>query len=653
MIGSDTLVLIALALATIALLAAVVGNIALRKRMDFTPDRGRNSTSQLNNDMAALKREVAMLGDTVERFRAQSLAGISESIAEKGTIIKADLSHELHRELEVVTDEFDKALSSIVERLDQKQEELSVRIDNYSSAASSLPEQPAPVELPPPNQPPPLPAPPPDPRINSLIAASVIDRFLSSLEDGQDKRKCLLASLDSVQDTAVLAKLAVAYPSTNSWLILKELVDRGVVSDIAGWALVSGAALTAAAGQHQQAEEFYQAARLSFSAAGGVNHEGLYVIAHSLARLLSQGDRAPLADMLKQEAETHLRFLMETKPTAMALPAVQLAEFYINEERYEAASILFRQIIDLASQVFPDAIYNGESAGRLWQGLAFSLSRLVNKTEPRELFLFIGDETIAFLEKALAAKMPLSDSERQAMQLCLLRLCERDKDSDAALTVAKSLLDDGVRLAVDSENKERFNFVAGEILGTVDELQLSRKKDGMPLLKRLVGIFMAVNNHNKAASAGAKLVDATLDLFGDASLETVAPINALADVYKAMGRYDLAEECYRQILEIQYKVYPTEHEEMVDVLLNLAQVCKLQKDVGEAEIFLESAMEMCTHVFDVTGESSSNSSSSSNSDSNSDSESKPGAEDMEESQRRRKALMDRAEALKGQLSHAL
>ncbi len=630
MIGSDTLALMAVALATLSLVVTIVGNVALRKRMDFTPDRGRNSSSQINNDMDALKREFAALTDTVERFRAQSLAGISESIADKSGAIKADISQELHRELEVVTDEFDKALSAIVERLDQKQEELSVRIDNYNSVAAvpMVIAEAAPVA-------------PPDPRINGLIAASVIDRFLLSLEDSDDKRKCLLASLDSVQDTAVLAKLAVAYPSSNSWLILKELADRGIVSDIAGWALVTGASLTAAAGKFQMAEEFYQAARLSFSAAGSTNHEGLYVIAHGLARLLAPGERVPLADMLNQEAETHLRFLLETKPTAMALPAVQLAEFYINEERFEPATILFRQVIDLAGQVFPDTIYNGESAGRLWQGLALSLSKLVNKLEQREFFLFMGDDTIAFLEKALAAKMPLSDNERQAMQLCLLRLCERDKDPVTALGVAKSLLDDGVRLAVDSENKERFNFVAGEILSTVDELHLSRKKDGMPLLKRLVGIFMAVNNHNKAASAGAKLVDATLDLFGDASLETVAPINALAEVYKAMGRFDLAEECYRQILEIQYKVYPAEHEEMVDVLLNLAQVCKLQKDVGEAEIFLESAMEMCTHVFDAEESQTE------------ESDEKAGSGDQEETQRRRRALMARAEALKGQLSHAL
>jgi len=613
MIGSETLILIAFALGLISLLVSIVSNLSLRKRIDFTPDRGRNSTSQINSDMSALKREFAGLADTVERFRAQSLAGISENMSEKEKAIKSALSQDLHRELEVVTDQFDKALSSIVARIDQKQEELAARIDNYSA---QIPEPSPPSAVI-------TQTPPPDPRINGLIAGSVIDRFLNSLEDVDDKRKCLLASLDSVQDTATLAKLAA---------------DRGVVSDIAGWALISGAEITAARGAPELAEEFYQAARLCFSTSAGGNHEGLYIIAHGLSQLLAIGDRAPLVQMLSEEAESHLRFLKDSKPNTMALPAVQLAEFYINESRFAVASILFRQVIDLASQVFPEAIYNGESAGRLWQGLAHSLNNLVNQTEPREVFLYLGNDTISFLQKALAARMPLSDNEKQSLQLCLLRICEREKDAVAALAVSKDLLDDGVRLAVDSQNKERFNFVAGEILSAVDELQLSRKKDGMPLLKRLVGIFMAVNNHNKAASAGAKLVDSTLDLFGDASLETVGPINALADVYKAMARYDLAEECYRQILEIQYKVYPSEHEEMVDVLLNLALVCKLQKDVGEAEIFLESAVEMCTHIFESHSQVL-------KSDSESVSESAEESEDEQDLQRRKKALMARAEAL--------
>ena len=63
-----------------------------------------------------------------------------------------------------------------------------------------------------------------------------------------------------------------------------------------------------------------------------------------------------------------------------------------------------------------------------------------------------------------------------------------------------------------------------------------------------------------------------------------------------MERYDLAEECYRQILEVQYKVYPSEHENMIDVLLNLAETCLIQHDDGEGEIFMESAQEMANHL---------------------------------------------------------
>jgi hypothetical protein len=177
------------------------------------------------------------------RFRAQSLAGISENMAEKEQAIKQALSDEMHKELESATDEFDRALSAIVGKLDQKQEELAKRIDNFdnfdnfasvsrSADVEKLPAADTQLES----------------KVASLVAASVIDRFLASLEDVNDRRKCLLASLESVPDTVTFGKLAVAYPCANSWLILKELADRGVVSDIAGWALIAGAELTACKG---------------------------------------------------------------------------------------------------------------------------------------------------------------------------------------------------------------------------------------------------------------------------------------------------------------------------------------------------------------------------------------------------------------------
>mgnify|MGYP000107787116 CR=1 FL=1 len=442
MINGDLLSMIACALGAVALIVAIWSYYNLRQRIDFPSDRGRNSVNnnQISADLANLKREFAMLSETVHRFRAQSLAGISENMAEKELSIKSALSEEMHKELEAATDEFDRALSAIVSKLDQKQEELASRIDNFGTPHSAEPSQASQnLQV--------------EGKIAGLVSASVIDRFLASLEDADDRRKCLLASLESVPDTVTFGKLAVAYPCSNSWLILKELADRGVVSDIAGWALIAGAELTASKGvEHSAAaEELYQAARLSFSAANGsnsgaVNREGLYVIASGLARLV-HGERAALADMLKQEAASHLRILMESKPTTMALPAVQLAEFYLSEERFDCASILFRQVIDLATQVFPESIYKGDNASRLWQGLARALSKLVDRTGlDRESFSFFGNDTIVFLDNALSAKMALPDADKQALQLCLLRLCERDKDEDRALIVAKNLLDDGVRL---------------------------------------------------------------------------------------------------------------------------------------------------------------------------------------------------------------
>jgi hypothetical protein len=59
------------------------------------------NTTQISADLANLKREFAMLSETVHRFRAQSLAGISENMAEKEQAIKHALSEEMHRELEV------------------------------------------------------------------------------------------------------------------------------------------------------------------------------------------------------------------------------------------------------------------------------------------------------------------------------------------------------------------------------------------------------------------------------------------------------------------------------------------------------------------------------------------------------------------------
>lgn len=613
MTATDSTVMVALGVAGVSVLLSLGTAISLRRQLAAMQQQGRQISPPVSAELSMIKHEFAMLSEMVHRFRAQSLAGIADNMKEKEEAIRQQLHAEMSREINSVTQEFDRALSSIVARVDQKQEQYASRLDELTFAQKPQESSPA-ANL--------------EPKVNALLHASVVNRFLTSLEDAGDRRKCLLASIDSVHEVSTLGKLAVAYPAPNSWLILKELADHGVVSDVAGWALVAGAEMTFAAGDKQRAEELYQAARLSFSAVGGGMHGGLYIICTGLARVLSEGERAPLADALRQEAQAHLQFLSDTQPAELAITAVQLAEFYLGEERYECAAVLFRKILELAGQVYSD-FYASEGCQRLWNGLGRALFVLTGERPERDQFRYLDAQTMEFIDKALTGTLPLEHEFRDGLLLCMLRLAEREKEPPFALSAIKRLFDESFPTPVSQLDRPRYEHLASEVLHVLDELGLSRKKGGMPVLRRLVGIFVAVGNYNKAASAGAKLVDAALDIHGDASAETVAPISLLADVYMTMERYDLCEECYRQILEMQYKIYTEEHEDMIATLLSLAHVCRLQKDDGEAEIFLETALEICNQVYAEREEIS--------------------ADEKAELDRRKHDVISRAEALKAEL----
>ncbi len=564
--------------------------ISMRRMMDVTHGRTRGGNQTLA-DLATLKREVGLLSETVTRFRTQSLAGITESISEQERQLKNNLQSEFNKELTGLSNEFDRALKAVVDRFDRKQTELLkdlesiAQIDQLRNEVESLKYQLSQGE-----------GTKTAPDLSAYARASVQDRFIASLESAEDRRKCLLSSLDTVLDIPTLGKLAVAYPSVNSWMLLKELADHGVVSDVAGWALLAGAELSFAGNDHKLAEQLYQAARLSFAIGGKEDHEGLFFVSGGLARVLNEAGREEVAQALAMGCDTHLETLKSAPPLEPGLSCFNLAEYYLQDERYACASILYMRTILLCRLLS----YNGDHCNRAWAGLNRALRFIVRAqaaSEKREQFSYFGPEIIEFLSSGLnAPDSPLKEAaEKEGVLLCLLHLSERESDANTALATIVALMN---QLESGRLSKDHKSFLAAEVLSCLDEMGLSRKAVGLPILKQLVDVFSKAGNYTKAASAGAKLVDVSLDLFGDASLETVAPIELLARVYKAMERFDLAEECYRQILEVQYKVYPSEHEHMIDVLLSLAEVCLIQHDQGESEIFMESAQEMCVNLFE-------------------------------------------------------
>lgn len=576
---------------------AIFVYMSLSRRIDLSSPSRSRSHNQNMAEIASLKRELALLSDTVTRVRTQNSLGSAEGLAEQERVLKESINADVKREIGNLSNYFDKAIKQVVERFDRRQTELLRDLESISQIGPLRDEinrikievgQALSNIVVPQGQ---------APDLSAIHRTTVHDRFIASLENSEDRRKCIIASLDSVLDIPTLGKLAVAYPSVNSWLMLQELADHGVVSDIAGWALLAGAELSRAKDDLPLAEKLYQSARLSFSIGGTEDHEGLYFVSQGLASVLNQTGREEVALALLASANNNLAMMQSNSKAAEPAKACKsLADYYLEDERHSCAAILYMRVLNICE------ILGGHEAlaDQSWNGLARCLRSIVmnSAAKPaaeREYFRYFGRDVVTFLSRGLNRPDSLvkEDSEKEGILLCMLRLCERDKDTSNALATIVSLMH---QVEASRVSKDHKSFLASEVLYSLDDMGLSKKAVGLPILKQLVEIFSRSGNANKAASAGAKLVDVSLDLFGDASLETVGPIELLARVYRSMERYDLAEECYRQILEVQYKVYPSEHENMIDVLLNLAETCLIQHDDGEGEIFMESAQEMANHL---------------------------------------------------------
>ena len=582
----SNLLYLALFLAVCASGLAAYVFLDLQKRLAFSENSRNKNSDQLSNEVASLKREHAHLNETVSRFRAQSLAGITDTINERekelGLVLRESLEDTVKVDLSKLSREFDVALEAVVERVNLIEKKdpaydsrgdvnmLGRRLEQLEVAAARVKD------------------------LKVLGAGQVIDRFLASLDDPEERFKCLLASFDSVADSATLGKLAVAYPGKNSWIILKELSEHGVVSEVAAWAMIAGARLATAGGEQKRAVELYQGARHSFVTCGG-NHDGLWAVNTALARMTD----SEASENYSRDAMANL-FALKSN-IAQSTSPLQLAEFYQKEDRLEVAGALLTTISELYLELDSLAY---QANLRVVQNLG-----LILLTQYQSNIKNIAAEsTFAFLNGSLAnlraiySRCPSLDKEAKVgLLLAILYIARTTRDADGAIYAAGLLLDQCQAQDPDSTETMAADFadrifklspsILESLLVTLDSLELTRKRRTMPLLERLTAAFLDINSLTRASSCGAKLVDCALESYGDAAPETVSPIVTLASVYRRMQRLDLVEECYRQILEIQYKVYSAESEEIVETMINLADACRQQNDLGESEIFLDSAIE--------------------------------------------------------------
>jgi tetratricopeptide (TPR) repeat protein len=599
----------------------------MRKRFSHVHTSGR-ALKELGIDLAGLKREQNLLNDNFHRFRIQSLEGITETINEsiQTTVqpivfrtlkdregkfresVTAEFAHELNGKLENFSSSVEKALNELHSRLEEVKraplagnepdsaltksiDQIRSQVDAYSFELEQLNDK---IKR--------LPAIGGVEESNKLLA---IDFFLATLEEPEDRRRCFLSALENVHDPATLGKLAVAYPTLNSWLILKELAHNSIVSEVGGWALLTGATILLIrvdgdkVQNRRMAYELLQAARQSFQAVASGHHDGLYCTVSLLVVLEQEDKRDAVALLLSEQAQNHLRHLKSNKPAELCRSCLQLANFYIGERKFTPAVVLMSFLMELNIEVFAD---DYDRLRDLWQNFAYCLFEHYKVPKNFNCFDFLSPRLLEGIKSAITDSNLHLSGEVEEDLLFTLMLYSSSKENIAEFKdAAEALLDLKLDLpALGAGQKEagedKFNMIMEALYDLMDKHELWKLPSCLGLASHLSERFMKTSNFTQAANCAAKVVDAQLEAFGE-SAEAIVPMTSLAGIYKKMQRNDLAEECYRRILEMQYKIFTAEDPSMVDVLLNLAEVCLSLHDEGEAEIFLESAFEMIASLY--------------------------------------------------------
>ncbi len=79
--------------------------------------------------------------------------------------------------------------------------------------------------------------------------------------------------------------------------------------------------------------------------------------------------------------------------------------------------------------------------------------------------------------------------------------------------------------------------------------------------------------------------------------EVLPALMVLASLYMTTGKYKDAEPCYKRILEVKYKVYGENSQEIISSLCHLGELYNLQNNFAESEVFLETALETAQHIY--------------------------------------------------------
>ncbi|MEZ4542851.1 MAG: tetratricopeptide repeat protein [Cyanobacteriota/Melainabacteria group bacterium] len=106
-----------------------------------------------------------------------------------------------------------------------------------------------------------------------------------------------------------------------------------------------------------------------------------------------------------------------------------------------------------------------------------------------------------------------------------------------------------------------------------------------------------MEDYEKSEAAMRRAIRITELLFDEDHPETLILLMQLSHLLLKGGKYQEAENICKRVLEMRYKILGNEHADIVETLVELYKICKLQENETEAEIYQESAVDMADSLY--------------------------------------------------------
>lgn len=435
---------------------------------------------------------------------------------------------------------------------------------------------------------------------NILVEMAAIDKFVSLLENAEEKEAAIISAIRRLGNEELLIRLAVAYPSKGATSILQDIAISGKGNELVGWALEGIADSHKNSERFDEAEIYYKQSLVALENSLGEEHQDVADVLDSLAEVAMKQGRAIEAEEFL-ERSTNIRDKLHGSETEeVAQSCIKLADLYMEREKYVEAKSLYGRALEITKKALGD---DHEQCLNLLHKMAQSTKSAEQPAETAQIYEQIAEhQSGRELHKTLLLLIPVYEATSnwaglESLYRKLIELCEHKETKDELnksehmRSLARVLQRQDKRIEATDIYKEVLEDLEGylgpehdDVLGVVDELSDLLIEQG----------FLTV-----AAPYVMRAFKKTLnDTDSDKFKRLLGKIKLIAERLVEKKEFDVAEDMYQNCLTSMEKLKNPPKKAIVGLLRKIGALCAQLEDYEKSSAAMRRAIRFTELIFD-------------------------------------------------------